>query len=107
LQDKAMTRENRREERFTVQVAGRYRPRHGGSRAIWIKDISEFGCQFYDKFSILEVDSEILIKVGNIGPILTEVKWREGSTVGGQFERPLHPGVLDHIRREMDRQDTP
>jgi hypothetical protein len=89
-----------------VQVAGRYRARHGGSRDIWIKDISEYGCRFFDKFSILPIDSEILIKVGNIGPIPTEVKWRDGSTVGGQFERPLHPSVLEHIRREMDHSDT-
>lgn len=100
-----MSQDNRREERFMVQVAGRYRARHGGSRDIWIKDISEYGCRFFDKFSILAVDTEILLKVGNIGPIPTEVKWREGSTVGGQFERPLHPSVLEHIRREMDRQD--
>ncbi|QKG72080.1 hypothetical protein [Erythrobacter mangrovi] len=101
-----MSRDNRREERFVVEVAGRYRARHGASRDIWIKDISEYGCRFFDKFSILEIDSEILIKVGNIGPIPTEVKWRDGSTVGGEFERPLHPSVLDHIRREMDRRDS-
>lgn len=101
-----MSRENRREERFVVEVAGRYRARHGMSRDIWIKDISEYGCRFFDKFSILEIDSVILIKVGNIGPIPTEVKWRDGSTVGGEFERPLHPSVLEHIRREMDHRDN-
>ncbi len=100
-----MALENRREERFVVQVAGRYRARHGRSRDIWIKDISEYGCRFFDRFSVLAVDSKILMKVGNIGPIPTEVVWREGSTVGAQFELPLHPSVLAHVRREMDRQD--
>ncbi|MBX7496903.1 hypothetical protein K3172_13655 [Qipengyuania sp. 6B39] len=100
-----MSQENRREERFTVQVAGRYRGRHGGSRDIWFKDISEYGCRFFDKFSILEVDSEILVKLGNIGPIPALVKWRDGSTVGAEFDRPLHPSVLGHIAREMDRRE--
>lgn len=98
-----MSKDYRREKRFVVQVAGRYRVRNGGSRDIWIKDISEYGCRFYDKFSVLEVDTEILIKVGNIGPIPADVKWREGSTAGAEFDHPLHPSVLDHICREMDR----
>ena len=100
-----MTSDNRREARHVVQVAGRYRSKHGQSRDVWIKDISEYGCRFFDRFSVLEVDSTILVKVGNIGPIPTEVKWREGSTVGGQFEKPLHASVLGHIVREMDRGD--
>ena len=100
-----MSENNRREERAVVQVAGRYRNRHGPSRDIWIKDISEYGCRFYDKFSILEIGSEILVGLGNIGPIPAEVKWREQSTVGAQFERPLHPSVLEHIIREMDRRE--
>ncbi len=98
-----MPSDSRREERHMVQVAGRYRSKHGQSRDIWIKDISEYGCRFFDRFSVLEVGSTILIKVGNIGPITTDVKWREGSTVGAEFDNPLHPGVLGHIIREMDR----
>ena len=101
-----MSVNNRREDRFEVQVAGRYRGRHGNSRDIWIKDISEYGCRFYDKFSVLEVDSEILVRVGNIGPIPGLVKWREDSTVGVQFDRPLHASVLGHIIREMDRREA-
>ncbi|WP_324828380.1 PilZ domain-containing protein [Qipengyuania zhejiangensis] len=100
-----MSNENRREERHTVQVAGRYRARHGASRDVWIKDISVDGCRLFDKFSVLPIGDQIHVKVGNIGPIPTAVKWREGSTVGGQFEQPLHPSVLAHIVREMDERD--
>lgn len=38
----------RREARHVVQVAGRYRSRVGTARDIWIKDISETGCRFFD-----------------------------------------------------------
>ncbi len=99
----ATSREHRREERHVVTVAGRYRPRFGGSRDVWIKDISESGCRFFDRFSVLAVDTAILVKVGNVGPIAAGVKWRDGHTVGAEFERPLHPSVLEHIIREMDR----
>lgn len=100
-----MAVELRREERFLVQVAGRYRPRHGGSRDIWIKDLSEYGCRFYDKFSILETGADLLVKIRDIGPIPASVKWREGSIAGVEFEQPLHPSVLQHIVSRMDERD--
>ena len=85
-----MSKEYRRETRHTVTVAGRYRARQGGARDVWIKDISEYGCG-------------ILVKVGNVGPIPADVKWRKGHVVGAEFEQPLHPSVLEHIIREMDQ----
>lgn len=97
--------EQRREERHVVQIAGRYRLRHRTTRDIWIKDVSEYGCRFFDRFSVLEPGSEVLVRIGNIGPIETQIRWRRGNSVGGRFEQPLHPGVLDHILREMDRLD--
>lgn len=98
-----MSSEHRREERHVVEVAGRYRIRNGGARDVWIKDISEYGVRFFDKFSILSVDTEILVKIGNIGPIPAQVRWREGNVVGGSFDKPLHPSVLGHIIEQMDR----
>lgn len=92
----------RREPRHEVQVAGRYRSRVGASRDIWIKDISETGCRFFDKFSVLPVDTNITFRVGSIGPIPARVRWREKSVVGIQFDTPLHPSVLEHIVRTMD-----
>ncbi|MBL4897490.1 MAG: hypothetical protein JKY75_11685 [Erythrobacter sp.] len=63
-----MSKEYRRETRHTVTVAGRYRARQGGARDVWIKDISEYGCRFFDKFSVLQTEAGILVKVGNVGP---------------------------------------
>ena len=97
--------EHRREARHNVNVAGRYRARSSGARDVWIKDISEYGCRFFDKFSILETGKPILVRVGQIGPIPAEVKWRKGSVVGAEFETPLHPSVLAHIIKHMDDQE--
>lgn len=92
----------RREPRHVVQVAGRYRARVGTARDIWIKDISETGCRFFDKFSVLSVDTNITFRVGTIGPIPARVRWREQSVVGIEFDTPLYPSVLEHIVRTMD-----
>lgn len=98
----------RRDPRHVVQVAGNYRARArtGGSKDIWIKDISETGCRFFDKFSVLETDSSLLFRVGNVGPIAAQVRWREKSIVGIQFDQPLHPSVLAHIVATMDLGET-
>lgn len=98
--------ENRREPRHLVTVAGRYHERLGATHEIWVKDISEYGCRFFDKFSVLQVESAILVKVGNIGPIPAQVRWREGSVVGVEFEKSLHPSVLEHIIRFMDESEA-
>lgn len=97
----------RREQRHMVHVAGRYRPRHGNSRDIWIKDLSEYGCRFFDKFSVLELGKQILVRIDYIGPIPAEVKWRDRSNVGVEFESALHPSVMTHIIRELDQRDAP
>lgn len=95
----------RRDRRHVVEVAGRYRSRVGVSRDIWIRDISETGCRFFDKFSVLEIGSTILFRVGDIGPISAHIRWRDKSTVGVEFEQALHTSVLDHIVRTMDQID--
>ena len=95
-------RENRLLPRRVVEVAGRYRERAGTSRDIWIKDISENGCRFFDKFSVLAVDSLIMFRIGTIGPFNAKVRWREQNIVGVEFENPLHPSVLEHIVKTMD-----
>lgn len=100
--EKPTASNQRREPRHEVQVAGRYRSRIGASRDIWIKDISETGCRFFDKFSVLPVDSSITFRVGTIGPIAAKVRWRDKSVLGIEFDTPLHPSVLEHIVRTMD-----
>lgn len=97
------TIETRREDRHLVHVAGAYRARQSGSRQIWIKDVSEYGCRFFDKFSVLRVGTEVLLKLGNIGPIEARIRWREGSIVGAEFDQPLHPSVLGHITKFMSQ----
>ena len=100
--------DSRRDPRRVVQVAGNYRARNqvGGARDIWIKNISETGCQFFDKFSILEVDTSILFRIGNVGPIAAQVRWRDRFIVGIRFDQPLYPSVLEHIVATMDLGDS-
>ena len=89
-------------ERHAVELVGKYRAPRGQSRDIWVKDVSRTGCRFFDRYSILEVGTTISFRIGNIGPLYAEVRWRERSTVGIRFEQPLHESVLGHIVSVMD-----
>lgn len=97
--------EHRREDRHMVHVAGAYRARQSGSRDVWIKDVSEQGCRFFDKFSVLKVGTEVLLKLGNVGPLAAHVRWREGNIVGAEFEQKLHPSVVSHIVDFMSKSE--
>lgn len=96
--------EGRRDPRRAVQIVGHYRARAhmSGARDIWIKDISETGCRFFDKFSTLAEGGGIIFRIGNVGPISAQVRWRDQYVVGIQFDRPLHPSVFDHIVKTMN-----
>ena len=94
--------------RRTLRGHGRRTPSTapGGTLDVCVKDISEYGSRFFDKFAILSTNTAILVKVGHVGPIAADVKWRDGHIVGAEFEQPLHPSVLEHIIREMDQSEA-
>ena len=103
----------RREERYSIAVSGHYRRGTGVRYDVAIRNLSEYGCLFYDFVGRLEPGSEITVRIGTVGPIGARVKWVSQRQVGVEFEQPLYPSVLDHIIAEggtnevWDRKPTP
>ena len=95
-------RDNRGEERRDIGAWGRYRTGRGVARDVKILDVNEKGCRFLDRFGSLKKDDRITLKIGNIGPILSYVRWSEQSEFGIQFDEPLYGAVLDHITKYFD-----
>ena len=89
--------ELRREPRYSISTSGRYRRGTGIRFDISIKDLSEYGCQFYDIVGRLEVGDAITLRIGQIGPLHAKVRWIEKRQAGVEFDQPLYPAVLDHI----------
>ncbi|MXO62801.1 hypothetical protein GRI48_07255 [Altererythrobacter oceanensis] len=94
--------DQRKDDRRDIGAWGRYRTGRGVARDVQILDVNMFGCRFRDKFGNLVPDNHITMKIGNIGPILTHIRWRDGAIVGTEFEEPLYGAVLDHITRYFD-----
>ena len=90
------------EPRHDVEIQGRYRTGNGIAYDVKVMELSRHGCRIFDKFSNLQRDKQISIRIGSIGPIFAQVRWREGNLVGIQFNEALHPSVLDHMRYTID-----
>ena len=96
------SQDRRQEPRRTIGAWGHYRTGRGVSRDVKILDVNAKGCRFHDKFGTLKEDATIVLRIGNIGPLLAYVRWTEGFVVGTEFEEPLYGPVLDYITEYFD-----
>lgn len=89
--------DGRRDDRQSVEVWGHYRTPSGLKRDVPVKDLSETGCRFYDRFSSLLPGAEITLRIETLGPFPAVVRWQEGGYVGVEFESRLYGPTFDHI----------
>jgi hypothetical protein len=94
---------SRQDPRHPVEVWGQYRTKSGVRRDVPIKDLSETGCRFYDKFSSLLPGAELTIRIEALGPFAATVRWQEGGYVGAAFHSRLYGPTFDHIRLRLSR----
>lgn len=73
-----------------------------GSRDVTILDLSETGCQFHAPMTQLKEGDHLTVKLGPVGPVEATVRWNRGESLGVQFDSPLYPSVLLHIRDSFD-----
>ena len=98
-----MNDNSRQADRRPVDVWGFYRTPNGGKRDVLIKDLSETGCRFFDKFSGLAANDELRLKIEQLGPFEATVRWNEAGYVGVQFERTLYGPIFEHICLKLAR----
>lgn len=93
--------EGRKDSRHALAVWGHYRTGSGIKRDVPIKDLSETGCRFYDKFSALLPGMELTLRIETLGPFNAVVRWQEGGYVGVEFHTRLYGPTFDHIRLRL------
>jgi len=93
----------RRDDRHPIEVWGQYRVSTGVRRDVPIKDLSETGCRFYDRFSGLLPGTDITLRIETLGPFAATVRWQEDSYVGVEFANRLYGPTFDHIRLRLSR----
>lgn len=88
--------------RHLVTIMGRYRSGSGIKHDVTMLDLSETGCRFHERRTILRAGAAISIRVETLGPFDATVKWVDGDTVGVQFANPIYGPVFEHIRDRLD-----
>ena len=79
-----------------VELPERYRTRRFAAQAQLI-DLSEHACQLRGCPPRGRTGDRIRICLAGLEPLSGKVKWMRHGDVGVQFNRPLHPAVVDHI----------
>lgn len=71
---------------------------------VTMEDLSEQGCQFWlPRKNGLPKGSVIALYIEKVGPFAATVRWSREGWVGVEFDLPVYPPVLKHIREHLDR----
>ena len=89
--------DRRAAQRFDARIDGRLNCSQGTRRSIEITDISIGGCSVVIGSQYAAGGRGYAIKIDGLETLGAEIRWIAGEGAGLQFERPLHPAVLDHI----------
>ena len=79
---------------ITAEVQLRRRGQH--NYQVNIFDLSAEGCRI-DLIEKPQLDEEIWVKFDGLEALIATVCWVEGNTAGVEFQRAIHPAVLDHV----------
>lgn len=96
---------DRKSPRHSVTIIGHYRSGSGLKRQVTMIDLSETGCRFYDRRSVLRVDSALALRIQTLGPFDATVRWMTADMIGVEFANPIYGPIFEHIRDTLDNSD--
>jgi PilZ domain len=99
----ASTSEARRTERYGMVFQASLREPGSTRFAIAVRDLSVTGFRCETSFN-LKVGKTVWLTIPGLGPLEAEVKWKDKFQFGCSFASPLHTAVLDHIARQMPKE---
>ena len=92
--------QKRNEPRLPVEITSRLRTGSGQAHIVRVSNLSRSGCRLHQNYSALNVGKHLTIRLGEIGPIDSVVRWKDGLAIGLEFVTPLHPAMMDHLTRQ-------
>lgn len=95
----AAARPPRKAERVSVELGAALRQRGATGVSVQIMDLSVNGFRAATHLE-LERGTDVWLRLPRLEPCHAKVVWAEGLLVGCEFERPLHPAVLDMIVKD-------
>ncbi len=90
-------------EKLSAQGSMRF---GGRGYAVAMENLSEQGCQFWlPRKQGLPKGASIALFIEKMGPFAATVRWARDGWVGVEFDLPVYPPVLRHIRDHLDRSE--
>ena len=89
--------ERRRHPRYPTQVGGTVRTSLGAKQHVTIHELSETGCSLGTATGPVAAASSYSVKIEGLEALESDLRWKDGSQADFEFDRPLHPAVLDHL----------
>lgn len=86
-----------RPKRIATALTGTYRTPRGFECEVDVDDMSLGGCRVDDMRGGLQLGEYVQISIGEAGPFVAEVAWRQSTRVGLQFNRPLPKHILKEL----------
>lgn len=92
----------RHSNRLVTRAIGTYRTSRGAVQRVEFEDISLGGCRVEDLASQLGLGEYVELTIGEAGPFIAEVAWRQTTRVGLEFSQPLPKRVLARLGEGFD-----
>lgn len=86
-------------DRVPVQLGAGLRQRGASGISVEVLDLSTHGFRASTHLE-LEPGTDVWLRLPGLESCHAVVAWRRGNLIGCQFERPLHPAVLEMIVRK-------
>jgi hypothetical protein len=86
----------RKSERVPVELGAGLRQRGAAGVTVQVMDLSTHGFRVATHLE-LAIGTDVWLRLPKLEPCHAVVMWAQGHYVGCEFERPLHPAVLNMI----------
>ena len=86
----------RREERRNLEMYAKLRTSHE-CIVVQIRNITQYGCQILGNWVFLKQNTRIMLRPDGFESFASTVRWVLPEKAGIEFDRPLHPAVVDHL----------
>jgi len=88
-----------REPRLETNIPVRLAKTGGELVAGQLTNLASNGCRFADRTAQFKPGDVVAMRIGNLEEWPGTVRWAMEGEAGIEFDRPLHPAVVDHLRR--------
>lgn len=89
-------RDGRRSPRTPVALGASLRRREGKAATVDIRDLSAHGFRA-ETAGIFSPGAQVWLRLPGLEAILARVAWTDRIHIGCEFERPLHPAVVERF----------